>query len=202
MKSKNTIKENYFEDNKKEFLKLLKLTEKYNESKELMLDKIMDIRKKARQDKRLDIVDALIKVTDSTGVPFKFENSLMELEALLKNEIKTESKIMYESRFKKQESKKVKIKENQIYYWLGISTQNKDSEMMLLGCSTETYADKAKEYLENVSDVSIFAVDYYGKANLITVQNYFDKYVLAGVLYYRGRNLKTLVKTMYNMLTR
>ena len=62
--------------------------------------------------------------------------------------------------------------ENNKFSILGISLDD-NKKVYLLGFKKEKNAEKAKEIFENISNVTVFSVDFYGNSTIEEAENYY-----------------------------
>lgn len=106
---------------------------------------------------------------------------------------------MYKSKF--LNGNKKQIKESEIIgHWLVVSLDNINNKAVFICCKTEKLAEKFKYFLEEVTDITLFSVDFYGKSTYSQVESYFKNYDVAGLLFFEGKEIKKLTKTTYTLL--
>lgn len=77
------------------------------------------------------------------------------------------------------EESREQIKENELekYHWIAVSRDGaRKREYILLGYSSERQAEKASDMIENLSDITLFSVDFYGYSDIAEVNNYFEEF--------------------------
>ena len=79
--------------------------------------------------------------------------------------------------------------------WIVVINDDSNNAMGL-GFKTEKQAEYAKDYYENISDITIFQVDYYGKTDKETLEKYITSNYNAKYIEPNAK-LKSLQKYVY-----
>lgn len=95
----------------------------------------------------------------------------------------------YKSRFRES---------SQAYFLLVSSNLERNRRIVAIACKTESLGDKLEDYIDNVSDITIFNITPYGTTTREGIKNYIDSTPskLIGIISFSGGNKDKIISQL------